>query len=220
MLHARLPGSSGPPQAGLGVVGVVAIDGPAGSGKSTAASGLGAALGLPVLSTGLYFRLAALRANERHAPLAAIAEELASATIRLEGEVLICGETRYGEELRAPEVAAVVSEVAADPAVRACVLELERREIGRHRGIVVEGRDIGSVVWPEAEWKFFVTARRSVRAERRPEEARTIAARDARDASRAVAPLAIARGAFLVDTSDLAPREVVTRMARIVLATQ
>jgi len=199
-------------------VGVVAIDGPAGSGKSTTAIGLARALGVPVLSTGLYFRLAALLARERRAPLAAIAEALVSAPIRLEGEGVAYDGSRYGEALRTPEVAALASEVAADPAIRAAVLVLERREIARHRGIVAEGRDIGSVVWPEAEWKFFVTARRSVRAARRPEEARTLASRDARDAGRALAPLAIAAGAFLVDTSDVAPEEVVRRMIRIILA--
>lgn len=216
MLGARLEGDEGIPQARRAVRGVVAIDGPAGSGKSTAAHGLGRELAVPVLSTGVYFRLAAYLACEQGFELPQIVETFGSVSVTVDGDAVIVASRRLRDELRTPEVAAVASKVAAEPSVRDAVLALERAEIVRHRAIVVEGRDIGSVVWPQAEWKFFVTARRSVREQRRPEEAPGIAARDTRDATRAVAPLAIARGAFLMDTSDLTPEEVVTRMLRVV----
>ncbi|SDD26727.1 (d)CMP kinase [Belnapia rosea] len=187
---------------------VIAVDGPAAAGKGTLARRLAAALGLPYLDTGLLYRATGRRVLDRGADPhdAAIAAEAAAA---LRPEDLDRG------DLRGPAADMAASTVAAIPAVRAALLEWQR-EFGRRHGAVLDGRDIGTVVFPAAPVKLFVTASPEERARRRWLElqARGVAAdqaqvaaeirdRDAQDANRPVAPLKPAEDALLLDTTAL-----------------
>jgi cytidylate kinase len=187
---------------------IVAIDGPAGAGKSTAARLLAARLGYTLLDTGAIYRVMALRARERAIAwddgpgVAALADNLELA-FRLEGtinRVLVDGRD-VTSAIRTPEMSDGASRVSALPEVRAALLGLQRR-IGAAGDVVVEGRDIGTVVFPDAGAKFFLTATTDERARRRvaelaaagrPADAATtraeIVARDERDSTRAAAPL-------------------------------
>jgi CMP/dCMP kinase len=214
---------------------IVAIDGPAGAGKSTAAKMLAARLGYALLDTGAIYRAMALRAHERGVAwedgpgVAALADGIDIA-FRLEGalnEVTLNGQD-VTTAIRTPEISDGASRVSALPEVRAALLGLQRR-IGAAGGVVVEGRDIGTVVFPDAEAKFFLTANTDERARRRVAEltaagkpvdaAQTkaeIVARDTRDSTRAAAPLRQAEDAIEIDSSTMGPDEVVARMAEIV----
>ena len=214
---------------------IVAIDGPAGAGKSTTARLLAARLGYALLDTGAIYRSMALRARERGVAwddgpgVAALADGIEIA-FRLEGTVNHV--TLNGKDvtaaIRAPEISDGASRVSALPEVRAALLGLQRR-IGAEGGVVVEGRDIGTVVFPDAEAKFFLTASADERARRRVAElaaagkavdaAQTKAemlARDARDSTRASAPLKKADDAIEIDSSAMGPDAVVARMADVV----
>ncbi len=215
---------------------IVAIDGPAGAGKSTAARLLAARLGYALLDTGAIYRTMALRARQRGigwddgAGVASLADGLDLA-FRLDGDVNRV--LAHGEDLttaiRTPEISDGASRVSALPEVRAALLGLQRR-IGAAGGVVVEGRDIGTVVFPDAEAKFFLTASADERARRRVAELKAggrpadlaqtkaeILARDERDSSRAAAPLRRADDAVEIDSSALGPGQVVDKMAEIVL---
>jgi CMP/dCMP kinase len=218
---------------------VVAIDGPAGAGKSTAARLLAERLQYALLDTGAIYRVMALRARERGIPwedgpsVAALADGLEIA-FRLErtsdgtfNRVLADGADVSGA-IRTPEISDGASRVSALPEVRAALLGLQRR-IGAEGGVVVEGRDIGTVVFPQAEAKFFLTANTEERTRRRVAELRAagrevdpeltraeMVARDTRDSSRATAPLKKADDAIEIDSTDLGPDQVVDRMAAIV----
>jgi cytidylate kinase len=216
---------------------IVAIDGPAGAGKSTAARLLAERLGYTLLDTGAIYRVMALRARERAIAwddgpgVAALADNLELA-FRLEGtinRVLVDGRD-VTSAIRTPEMSDGASRVSALPEVRAALLGLQRR-IGAAGDVVVEGRDIGTVVFPDAGAKFFLTATTDERARRRvaelaaagrPADAATtraeIVARDERDSTRAAAPLRKADDAIEIDSSALGPDEVVARMAEIVAA--
>jgi cytidylate kinase len=216
---------------------IVAIDGPAGAGKSTAARLLAERLGYTLLDTGAIYRVMALRARERAVAwddgpgVAALADGL-ELGFRLEGtinRVLVDGRD-VTTAIRTPEMSDGASRVSALPEVRAALLDLQRR-IGAAGDVVVEGRDIGTVVFPEAGAKFFLTATADERARRRvaelaaagrPADAATtraeIVARDERDSTRATAPLRKAADAIEIDSSALGPDEVVARMAEIVAA--
>lgn len=187
---------------------VIAVDGPAAAGKGTLARRLAAALGLPFLDTGLLYRAVGRRVLDAGADPrdAAIAEAAARA--------LTPGDLDR-TDLRGPMADMAASAVAAIPAVRAALLGFQR-EFGRARGAVLDGRDIGTVVFPDARVKLFVTASVEERARRRFLELRDrgIAAdaaqveaeirdRDAQDASRPVAPLRPAEDALLIDTTVL-----------------
>jgi cytidylate kinase len=214
---------------------IVAIDGPAGAGKSTAARLLAARLGYALLDTGAIYRTMALRARQRGIAwddgpgVARLADEL-DLVFRLEGKVNHV--SANGEDvtaaIRTPEISDGASRVSALPEVRAALLGLQRR-IGAAGGVVVEGRDIGTVVFPDAQAKFFLTASADERARRRVAELRAagrtvdlaqtkaeILARDDRDSSRATAPLRRAADAVEIDSSTMGPDEVVSRMADIV----
>ncbi|HET6611125.1 MAG TPA: (d)CMP kinase [Kofleriaceae bacterium] len=214
---------------------VVAIDGPAGAGKSTVARRLAAALGYRLLDTGALYRAVALTAIDTAVDLAdagALADIAAALKVefRLEADgnhVLLAG-TDVTAAIRTPEVAEAASQVSALPPVRAALLALQRR-LGAGGGVVAEGRDVGTVVFPDAGAKFFLTADEDVRARRRHDEmcasgnpgdlARTreeMRRRDARDAQRKVAPLACAPDAVVVDSSALTLAEVVDRMLALV----
>jgi cytidylate kinase len=221
---------------------VVAIDGPAGAGKTTVSQRVAEALGFTLVDTGALYRAVALAARERGlswedgASVTLVAEELASqGALRFVRDAsgrqrLLLSERDISEEIRAPEISQGASRVSAFPGVRAALLELQRRA-GQGGGVVLEGRDIGTVVFPGAEAKFFLTARVEVRARRRhaeleakgtatPLEAveREVVERDHRDSSRPVAPLRQAPDAILVDSSSLSIDEVVASIVRQVRA--
>jgi len=212
---------------------VIAIDGPAGSGKSTLARLLAERLGYAYLDTGAMYRAIAylaLRdgvATDDGASLATLARE-AHIDFRPDGRI-IAAERDVSEEIRRPAVSAAVSEVSAHPEVRAVLLD-EQRRIGAVQDIVIEGRDIGTVVFPDAPVKLYLTATPEVRAERRRRELiaggehvgadetlRAIVARDAYDSQRPVAPLRRASDAVELDTSALAIDQVVERAREVVL---
>jgi cytidylate kinase len=217
---------------------VVAIDGPAGAGKSTTARLLAARLGYDLLDTGAIYRVMALLARRAGVAwddgpgVAAFANGL-DLKFRLEdgvNHVIIGGGSGGGvdvtKDIRAPEMSDGASRVSALPEVRAALLGIQRR-LGAEGGVVVEGRDIGTVVFPDAGAKFFLTANTDERARRRVAELEAagrpadfektraeMLERDARDSSRAVAPLKQALDAVAVDSSSLTPDEVVAKMAQ------
>jgi CMP/dCMP kinase len=220
---------------------IVAIDGPAGAGKSTVARRLADALGYVLVDTGAMYRSVALAAKRAGIEwsdgprLAELAHRLvAKNALSFERDpglgirVKLATEdgTRedISEAIRTPDMAQGASTVSAHPDVRAALLELQRMA-GRSGGVVLEGRDIGTVVFPDAEVKFFLTASAEVRASRRHAELAAkgptvtleetladVKRRDAQDEGRAVAPLKRADGALLVDSTDLSFEETVARM--------
>jgi cytidylate kinase len=214
---------------------VVAIDGPAGAGKSTTARLLAARLGYDLLDTGAIYRVMALLARRAGVAwddgpgVAGLAEGL-DLRFHLEGgvnHVLVAG-VDVTKDIRAPEMSDGASRVSALAEVRAALLGLQRR-LGAQGGVVVEGRDIGTVVFPDAGAKFFLTASPDERARRRVAELQAagrpadfvttreeMRARDERDSTRAVAPLKQAADAVAVDSSGLTPDEVVAKMAALV----
>jgi cytidylate kinase len=200
---------------------VVAIDGPAGAGKSAVARAVAERLGFTYLDTGAMYRAVALAATHSHnADLAAIAD---AADIRLGDRVLLDGED-VTDAIRTPAVTEASSRVSADPAVRAALVNKQRALLATGDW-VAEGRDIGTVVCPEAEVKVFLTARPEVRAQRRAaqfgEDYATVladqAVRDRRDMEREHSPLAPAADAIPVDTSDLDLEGVLEQIATLVV---
>jgi cytidylate kinase len=214
----------------------VAIDGPAGAGKSTVARRLADALGFVLVDTGALYRVVALASQRAGIPwddgdrVGALAHALVAREglhlertpsglrVRLDGEDV-------SEAIRTPDIGMGASLVSAHPAVRDALLEMQR-QAGRPGGVVLEGRDIGTVVFPEAEVKFFLTARPEVRARRRYDELRAkgstvtfeetladVRRRDEQDSTRSVAPLRQASDAALVDSSEMGIDETVQRMA-------
>jgi cytidylate kinase len=205
---------------------VIAIDGPAGSGKSTVARQLARHMGLEYLDTGAMYRavtFAALRRRvdpadaDRVAELARVVElEVEETGVRVDGVDATI-------EIRGPEVSRAVSVVAANPGVRAELVRRQREWAHKRGGGVMEGRDIGTVVFPDAVLKVYLTARPEVRAERRAAEvigldyetvAADMARRDAYDSGRDTSPLRQADDALEVDTSDLTIDEIVESLAR------
>lgn len=198
---------------------VVAIDGPAGAGKSTVARALAAELGYTYLDSGAMYRavaLATLRGGGKASELAA------GLKVELGDRVLLDGED-VTAAIREPAVSEEASRVAADPEVRRAVVDQQRQLLARGDW-VAEGRDIGTVVAPGAEVKVFLTADPAERARRRAEElgtdARTVLAeqtiRDERDRTREHSPLEPAEGAEIIDTTGLTMPEVVARLAGLV----
>lgn len=198
---------------------IVAIDGPGGSGKSTVAREVARRLGWAHLDTGAMYRAvtwAVLRdgVDPTDGPaVAALAQRL---DIEVGERVLIDGaDATVG--IRSPEVTGAVSVVSAHPEVRADLVRRQRRWVAAHGGAVVEGRDIGSVVFPEARLKAYLTASEEERARRRAHEmahapagvAADLARRDRLDSTRAASPLKVAPGALVVDTTDRTVGEVV-----------
>ena len=216
---------------------VIAIDGPAGAGKSTAARALAARLGYAYVDSGAMYRAVGLVARERGidpadgAALGAVVAHLAI-TFRPgpEGQRVLLGGRDVTEAIRAPEAGEWASRVAAVQAVRARLVE-RQRGLGAEGGVVMDGRDVGTVVFPDADCKFFLTASVEERARRRQADVRaaggadTLAAtrqavedRDRRDRERAHSPLRPAADAIVVDTSTLTPAEVVERLLATVRA--
>lgn len=206
---------------------IIAIDGPVGSGKSTLARRVAALLGYIYIDTGAMYRSVALKALRHGVSLDAAGEltELAGTTridLRaIDGtqQVFLDGQD-VTAAIRTPEVAQAASKVAVVPGVRR-VLVAEQRRAGDQGGVVMEGRDIGSVVFPDAQLKIFLTASPEIRAERRWREhqqkgdaidlARTleeIHERDRRDRERSTSPLVRAQDAVVVDSTAMEPEEV------------
>ena len=200
---------------------VIAIDGPAGSGKSTVARRLAEKLGLDYLDTGAMYRavtFAALRRGIDPTDADDVAKLVPDLEITVADSTVEVDGVDASIEIRGPEVTRAVSAVAANPVVRA---ELRRRQqewAASHDGGVIEGRDIGSVVFPDAELKVYLNAHPEVRASRRAGEVRDldyeavaadIARRDALDQGREHSPLTQAEGAVEVDTTDRSIDQIV-----------
>jgi cytidylate kinase len=198
---------------------VVAIDGPAGAGKSTVARALARELGFTYLDSGAMYRAAALAVLERGGAASEAAER---ADIRL-GERVVLDGRDVTADIRTPEVTEAASRVAANPAVRAALMR-KQRELLSSGDWVAEGRDIGTVVAPDASVKVFLTADAEERARRRAEELggdvetvlRDQALRDAQDSTREHSPLRLAPGAVELDTTGLSVDEVVERIVALV----
>jgi len=203
---------------------VVTVDGPAGVGKSTVARAVAAALGVPHLDTGAFYRavtLAVVQAGIDPAdPSAVLAMARAARLDYADGVMLLDGEA-VTEAVRAPEVVALVSAVSAFPDVRRVVVQQQRDWVTRRGGqAVVEGRDIGTVVFPEAPVKIYLVADAAERARRRARDAeaagqpveaieRDLRARDRADSTREASPLRPAEDAVIIDTTALAVDDVV-----------
>jgi CMP/dCMP kinase len=206
---------------------IIAIDGPVGSGKSTLARRVAALMGYVYIDTGAMYRAVALKALRRGVPL-----DAADRLTALAGETRIDLRAEDGTQrvfldgedvtsaIRTPEVSQGASKVAVVPGVRH-VLVAEQRRAGSQGGVVMEGRDIGSVVFPDAELKIFLTASPEIRAERRwrehqqkgdaidlPRTLEEIHERDRRDSGRASSPLIRAKDAVVVDSTAMDPEEV------------
>jgi cytidylate kinase len=222
---------------------IVAIDGPAGAGKSTVSRRLAARLGFAMVDTGAIYRAVALAATRRGVSLdddARLAELLPAVEIAFAppatpgaGQRVLLGGEDVSAEIRTPPMSLGASKVSARPVVRAGLLELQRRLAlaPENAGAVLEGRDIGTVVFPDADAKFFLTATPEERARRRhaelsakgdPQTLDEVLAdqlrRDRDDSERAVAPLRPAADALVVDTSGVPLEGVVERLAREVAA--
>jgi len=201
---------------------VIAIDGPAGAGKSTVARAVAAALGFTYLDSGAMYRCVALVATRRGADLgdaAAMGELARSLRVELDGERVELDGEEVGAAIREPAVTEAASRVSVHAPVREAMVAEQRRliEAGRY---VAEGRDIGTVVSPEAPLKVFLTASAEERARRRAaqtgeDKAAVLAAqreRDERDETRAHSALRAADDAVELDTTGMAPDEVVRRI--------
>lgn len=200
---------------------IIAIDGPAAAGKGTLAKRLATSLKLPYLDTGLLYRATAKRVLEAGA---SPSDELAAVTAALE----LSDDDTTREDLRDAATSKAASQVSAIPAVRQTLLAYQRA-YGNARGAVLDGRDIGTVIFPHADIKLFVTASPEARAKRRHAEfiARgdittledvlaDVIARDEADRSRAAAPLIPAHDAILLDTSDMNADEAYAQALRII----
>jgi cytidylate kinase len=200
---------------------VIAIDGPAGAGKSTVARAVAAALGFTYLDTGAMYRCVALASLRRQVAPA----DVAARTQLCVGDRVLLGGEDVTEAIRMPEVSERASQVAADPAVRRAMVEQQRLLLSSGDW-VAEGRDIGTVVAPDAELKVFLTADPAERARRRAAELgvdqHTVMAqqaiRDERDQSRDYSPLRPADGAVQLDTTGLTLEQVVERVVSLVPA--
>lgn len=214
---------------------IITIDGPAGGGKSTLCRLLARTLGLECLDTGAMYRALAWFVRQQGA-VAAAGEALESLIRPVEIEIQGSGEEQrvmvngweVTREIRHPEITRLASDLSTRVEVRRVLTELQRR-LGARGGLVAEGRDMGTVVFPQAEYKFYLQADLRVRAERRYQElAQTgypaslarveadMARRDRQDSGRALAPLRPAAGAEIIDTSRMTVAEVLARMvARI-----
>jgi cytidylate kinase len=216
---------------------VVAIDGPAAAGKSTAAKALAARLGYVYIDTGALYRSVAWLAERGgvvEAPGPVLAELVRNADIRLVGsperlKVFVDGRD-VSAEIRTERISQLSSRLSAIPEVRGALLALQRR-LGEGGSVVMDGRDIGTVIFPDAQVKFFVFASPVARARRRYAELRAkgvdadpeqvlveLEERDRRDSGRAYAPLKAAADAVAIDTTDLDPAAVLDRMLAVVHA--
>jgi CMP/dCMP kinase len=220
--------SAGSPRAGSSGAGadgplVIAIDGPAGAGKSTVGRAVASRLGLEYLDTGAMYRAVTLGALRRGVSVSdhdALAELVDVISIEIDHDGVRVDGADATRDIRGREVTELVSVVAADSAVRTELVRRQRQWAQERGGGVLEGRDIGTVVFPDAAAKLYVTASPRVRAERRVAEIggdvddveASIIERDRKDSSRTDSPLAEAHDALVIDTSELGIDEVVDRI--------
>jgi len=204
---------------------VIAIDGPSASGKGTIAKRVAEAVGFHYLESGALYRLVALLSLNRDLQAEAeLAKAAAAMEVRFRGDAIFLEKQEVSRDIRKEPVGNRASEVARMPAVRQALLERQRR-FRQPPGLVADGRDMGTVVFPDAALKVFLTARPEIRAERRYKQliekginanlralSRDLAERDARDATRAVAPLVPAPDSQVLDSSALSIDEVVDRI--------
>jgi len=206
---------------------VVAIDGPAGAGKSTIAKALAIKLGVRYLDTGAMYRAVTFAAIQSGIDLDSeceVAKLARDCTMELTDDSVVVNGLDATQAIRGPEVTSAVSTVAMNSQVRAELRERQRKWIADHFGGVVEGRDIGSVVFPDATLKVYLTASPLVRAQRRvaqsggnvDEIALAIAVRDAQDSSRDDSPLIRTSDAISIDTSSRSIQEVVNELSQFV----
>ncbi len=206
---------------------VVAIDGPAGAGKSTIAKALAIKLGVRYLDTGAMYRAVTFAAMQSGIDLDSeyeVAKLARDCKMELTDDTVVVNGLDATQAIRAPEVTSAVSTVAMNSQVRTELRERQRKWIADHFGGVVEGRDIGSVVFPDATLKVFLTASPLVRAQRRvaqlggnvDEIAIAIAVRDAQDSSRDDSPLIRTSDAIIIDTSSRSIQEVVNELSQFV----
>jgi cytidylate kinase len=212
---------------------VIAIDGPAASGKGTVARRVADALGFHYLESGALYRLVAMKAIELGVDpdrAEAVAPLVAALDVRFTGDRILLDGTDVTDAVRDEAVSATASRVAVHPAVRAALLE-RQRAFRRAPGLVADGRDMGTVVFPDAPVKVFVTASAKARAGRRQRQLaqmgidvniqsllRDIQERDARDSARAVAPLVPAADAAVLDTTDMTIEAAVAAVLALVRA--
>jgi CMP/dCMP kinase len=219
---------------------IIAIDGPAGAGKSTVAKHLASHFGLLNLETGAMYRafaLKALRSGINPDDASALQRLSASTVIVLEptpaGNRVLLDGTNVTDLIRDPEVTQAASRVSVHPAIRAWMVDLQR-EMGKAGGVVMEGRDIGTVVFPDADIKFFLDASPEARSQRRYEQAgpvsiaasadglsqgeisRELRERDERDRNRAQSPLRPASDAIIIDSTSLTLDQVLDRIESVV----
>jgi len=205
---------------------IIAIDGPAGAGKSTIARALAKRLGLQYLDTGAMYRAITFVAMQRDLSLddvAAIGSLARKATLEVSDSGVTVDGLDATTAIRTPAVTAAVSKVAANSEVRAEMRARQQRWAAEHGGGVIEGRDIGSVVFPDAELKLYLTASPRTRAQRRVAQAggdvdeieAAIAARDHHDSNRADSPLTFADGSIVVDTTGSSIDEVLHHIAEL-----
>ena len=214
---------------------VIAIDGPGGSGKGTIAMSLAAALGWHLLDSGALYRLVAVAALDRgvdsedEAGLARVASQLnASFDVAEDGVSTVLDGRCITDRLRAHETSAMASRVAAFPAVRSALTE-RQRAFRQLPGLVADGRDMGTVIFPDAFLKIFLTASAEARAERRYKQLKEkgenvnlsrlfqdIKKRDERDSSRAIAPLRPAEDAHVIDSTEMSIKEVLQTIHKLI----
>ncbi|MFL0179213.1 (d)CMP kinase [Mycobacterium sp. SMC-15] len=219
-----------------GSAAVVAIDGPAGTGKSTVARGLATALGSRYLDTGAMYRvvtLAVLRSGVALDDIDGIGAVVQGVEVAVdslpEGDRAFLGEEDVSREIRGDEVTRAVSAVAAVPAVRTRLVALQQQLAAQGGGVVVEGRDVGTVVLPDADVKIFLTASAETRAQRRNDQnvaaglrddyagvLADVVRRDELDSTRAVSPLRPADDAVIVDTGDMTQAQVIDHLRDLV----
>lgn len=205
----------------------IAIDGPAGAGKSTVAKKLAKLLGFTYIDTGAMYRaitLKVLRENISLEDEERIVEVARKSDISLDGERVFLDGEDVSEEIRKPIISEKVSVVSQIPEVRE-ILVKKQRKIAEGKNVVMDGRDIGTVVLPDAQFKFFLTASLEERGRRRYKELKNkgtevkyeevleeIKKRDSLDSGRKTSPLTVPQGAILIDTTDLTEEEVVERV--------
>ena len=208
---------------------IVTLDGPGGTGKSTVSRVVAREAGLPHLDTGAFYRaatLAVIEAGVDPSDEAAVVAVVSKAVMGQERDRMFLDGRDVSMEIRGEPVTAAVSAVSAHPGVRELLVDMQRVWVGEHGGGVVEGRDIGSVVFPDADVKVFLDASPEVRARRRSQQTgegieevlADLNRRDRLDSTRQASPLTVPDGAVVVDTSELTFEEVVQRLLALIRA--